>query len=136
MAAMDAKRFGVFAYSTFAVVQDFRVERYLPPVATNITVDKYAQGFRAKFTITQAELDAFMDDLWDKHGDQSTVARGERPARDSIDADFHSHVYGDLGWDHLANATEVFSPTAGNGAGFSIWFSAEKNIAYQHAGYW
>ena len=29
-------------------VNDFRVERYLPTAATDITIDKYPQGFRAR----------------------------------------------------------------------------------------
>lgn len=63
MRSMDAKRFGVFDYESFADVQDFRVERYLPPAATHITVDKYAQGFRARFTISRSDLDSFLDEL-------------------------------------------------------------------------
>lgn len=136
MRTMDANRFGVFVYKTFNEVQDFRVERYLPPAATDITVDKYAQGFRARFSISQSELNAFMDRVWERHGDQSVVARGEIMALKTIDIESHSLRYGDLGWEHLRDATELYSPTAGNGAGFSIWFCPSKSVAYQRAGYW
>ena len=47
MKIIDAKRFGVFSYASFKDVNDFRVERYLPSDAMQITLDKYPQGFRA-----------------------------------------------------------------------------------------
>lgn len=98
MRILDADRFGVIEYASFDNVDDFRVERYLPPPATNITVDKYAQGFRARFTISQSQLDAYLDDVWRKYGDRG--------------------------------------PTAGNGAGFTIWFSPSEGVAYQRGSYW
>lgn len=136
MHVIDAQRFGVFEYATFGDVNDFRVERYLPPVARDITLDKYAQGFRARFTITQAELDAFLDQLWDKYGERSAVPRGGMWSMEIVDANAHELYYGDLDWSHLENATESFGPSAANGAGFSIWYSAAEQLAYQRAGYW
>jgi hypothetical protein len=40
MAVTDEQRFGVFEYTSFDDVNDFRVERYLPTAATDITIDK------------------------------------------------------------------------------------------------
>ena len=54
----------------------------------------------------------------------------------TVDPAAHDLYYGDLGWPHLENATEFYSPTAVNGAGFSVWFSDSEGVAYQHAGYW
>ncbi len=53
---IDARRFGVFDIPDFDGIDDFRVERYLPPAARGITIDKTRMGYRARFTITQAEL--------------------------------------------------------------------------------
>ena len=136
MNILDAKRFGVFDYQTFNEVGDFRVERYLPRVARDITVDKYAQGFRARFTISQTQLDAYMDEVWSTYGDQSVVKRGEMSAMELVDKKSHDLYYGDLGWPHLDDATEVYGPTAGNGAGLSVWYSPSKRIAYQRGSYW
>lgn len=136
MKVLDAERFGVFDYKTFGEVRDFRVERYLPPAARDITVDKYAQGFRARFTISQTELDDYMDEVWRLYGDRSVVKRGEMSAMALVDEKSHDSVYGDLGWLYLDDATEIYGPTAGNGAGFSIWYSPSKQMAYQRGGYW
>lgn len=133
---VDAKRFGVFDYASFNDVDDFRVERYLPPAATSITVDKYAQGFRARFTISQTQLDAYLDSVWDSYGDRSVVKRREMSSMDIVDAESHVLYYGDLGWPHLEDATEFFGPTAANGAGFSVWYSPSKGVAYQRGSYW
>ncbi|WP_146410052.1 hypothetical protein [Allorhodopirellula heiligendammensis] len=136
MDVLDAKRFGVFEYQTFDEVDDFRVERYLPSVAQNITVNKYAQGFRARFSISQEQLDAYMDGVWSKYGDRSVAKRGEMSAMELVDEKSHELCYGDLRWPHLDDATEVYGPTASNGAGFSVWYSPSKRIAYQRASYW
>ncbi|WP_148080025.1 hypothetical protein [Roseimaritima ulvae] len=136
MRILDADRFGVFEYASFDNVDDFRVERYLPPAATNITVDKYAQGFRARFTISQSQLDAYLDDVWRKYGDRSVVSRGEMLAMETVDEQSHQLYFGDLGWPYLDDANEVHGPTAGNGAGFTIWFSPSEGVAYQRGSYW
>jgi hypothetical protein len=136
MNVVDSRRFGVYNYQTFNEVKDFRVERYLPSAARDITVDKYAQGFRARFTITQAELDAYMDEVWNSYGKWSVVKRGEMSAMALIDRQSHELRFGDLGWDYLDDATEIYGPTAGNGAGFSIWYSPSKRVAYERGGYW
>lgn len=133
---VDARRFGVFDYQTFNEVDDFRVERYLPPAARDITVDKRAQGFRARFTISQTELDTYMNEVWSLYGSRSVVKRGEMSAMALVDKESHERNFGDLGWSYLDDATEFYGPTAENGAGFSIWYSPTRRIAYQRAGYW
>jgi hypothetical protein len=136
MAVIDTQRFGVFEYDAFGDVNDFRVERYLPPAATAITIDKYPQGFRARYSVTETDLIAYLDDIWAQYGDMSVVKRGEMYAMETVDPEHHDLQYGDLGWPPLENATEYHSPTAANGAGFSVWFSPREGIAYQRAGYW
>jgi len=79
MHVLDGHRFGVFTYATFDEVDDARVERYLPPTATNITIHKQAIGFRARFTITQAQLDAHLDEAWRRYDDGAAIRK--RPAR-------------------------------------------------------
>ena len=136
MKIIDAKRFGVFSYASFKDVSDFRVERYLPPDATQITLDKYPQGFRARFTISKEQLDSYLDELWDRYGAYSAVKRGKMFSMDRMDLESHSQRFGDLSWAHLKDATEYFSPTAANGAGFSVWYRPTEGIAYERAGYW
>lgn len=136
MAILDSQRFGVFEYDTFAKVNDFRVERYLPPSATSITMEKKMNGFRARFSITESELLVYLDKLWNQNGDQSIRERGESSQVLAADREYHELQYGDLGWPLLNDATEYHSPMAPSGAGFSVWFSASEGIAYERAGYW
>ncbi|MGB7346114.1 MAG: hypothetical protein WBD20_17990 [Pirellulaceae bacterium] len=136
MNVIDQRRFGVFQHANFPEVDDFRVERYLPPAATNITIDKQAQGFRAKFSLTRKQLDTFMKDVWDAHGDADVSPAEETAEPRTVDAGFQQMKYGDLGWPHLPDAIEFGGPYASNGAGFSIYYSPSQQVAYQHAGYW
>ncbi len=136
MEVIDAKRFGVFSYASFEDVNDFRVERYLPPDAKQIIIDKYPQGFRARFKISREQLDAYLDELWDTYGEYSAVKRGGVLSMNRIDLESHNLRFGDLGWPHLPDATEYYSPRAANGAGFSVWYSPAEGVAYERAGYW
>ena len=133
---IDAKRFGVFSCASFEDVNDFRVERYLPPDSKQIIIDKYPQGFRARFKISREQLDAYLDKLWDKYGEYSGVKRGGIHSMNRIDLESHNLQFGDLGWPHLPDATEFYSPIAANGAGFSVWYSPAEGVAYERAGYW
>lgn len=136
MSALDARRFGVFGYASFADVNDARVQRYLPPDARNVTVDKYPEGFRARYAITHEELMSYLDELWAKHGDRSVVPRGVMSAAMTVDGESFKLRFGDLGWPPLEGASEYCSPIAANGAGFSVWYSPKERIAYQRTGYW
>jgi hypothetical protein len=136
MSVLDKHRFGVFQCSTFGEVDDFRVERYLPPTARDITLDKYAAGFRARYRIREDELQAYLDDLWARYGDRSTTTRRELQNDPIADPETFNLHFGDLGWPPLAKAKEYQGPVAGNGAGFSIWYSKSEGIAYERAGYW
>ena len=133
--AVDYRRFGIFKHDDFDAVNDFRVERYLPPSATNIVLDKYSSGYRAKFAIDAESLDRFIDEHWDRYGDQSVVRRGELSPSDPTDPQVHQIEFGDLGWPILPDGTERFGPMAPNGAGFSIWYSPSLGIAYQRGSY-
>ncbi|MDZ7616925.1 MAG: hypothetical protein U1E05_07975 [Patescibacteria group bacterium] len=133
---MSTRRFGLFTYETAADVRDFRVERYLPPAARNITLHKQAQGFRARYTISETELKSYLDDVWARYGDQSVTERDGLSSGSRIDADYHRLVYGDLGWPHLPDAVAFSGPSANSGTGFVVWFSLSEQTAYEHAGYW
>ena len=133
---VDLQRFGVFEYDTFADVKDFRVERYPPPTASSITVDKNPAGFRAKFTITEPELLKYMDETWVQYGHVTVNKREEAVALDAFLLDSLDQRFENLGWPSLTDAVEYDGPRAPNGAGFTIWHSADKGIAYLSGGYW
>jgi hypothetical protein len=133
---VDSYRFGTFQYSTFEELRDFRIERYIPKEARTITLNKYASGHRAKYTVSEIELKAHLDHLWAKAGQHSVISR-EKPNVGALSsADQMQAEFGDLNWPILQNAVELHSPVAGNGAGATYYFSKETSMVYQRAGYW
>jgi hypothetical protein len=135
MDLLDSNRFGVFEYASFGDVKDFRVERFLPTTAKGITLEKYPQGFRARFKITEAELLGYLDSAWAKYGADAIDKRETKPAA-VAHLEFHQFNFGELGWPFLKDAVEYQGPTARNGAGFFIWYSPSAGIAHERASYW
>lgn len=134
MTVIDEHRFGVFRYSAFASVGDFRVERYLPPAASDITLEKSPQGFLAKFRIDEDALEKWFESVWDRYGDQSVVTRAEahRGGFEYVPEE----VLDRMNWRIPDDAQVCVGPVAGNGAGFTIWYDASRGTAYQRAAYW
>jgi hypothetical protein len=131
----DQERFGIFHYATYSDVKDRHVAQSLPPAATDITVQQEWMGCRAKYRITEAELDAYTDQLWAR-SQQAKHLRDEADVNSTLspaNLEFH---FGELGWPMLQDAKEYDWPFAKNGAGSWIWYSKSTGIAYQRAGYW
>lgn len=136
MWSLDTFRFGVFQYADYAAVQDFRVERYLPPSAREIVVNKYPQGFVARFKIERDQLDQWFDQFWAEYGPRSATRRGEVVSSvDSPPDEFDNQLRIEA-IDYLGGWTEYVGPMAPNGAGFELWYNDEAAIAYQTGGYW
>lgn len=140
MTVIDTQRFGVFHHATFDEVNDPRVEPWFPTAATDIRLHKSMQGFQAKYSIAEADLKKFMDGIWSRYGQYSTMSRTQ--IQTQLDAgrlavtspaDLNE---GSPDWPPLTNPVVYMSPRAANGAGFTIWYSVEDGVAYQEAGYW
>jgi hypothetical protein len=136
MRVIDARRFGVFEYAVFDQVSDWRVERYLPPGARGITLEKRAGEFRARYTIDEVQLRAYVDASWHRFGDRSVTKRVDVSSRRVTSSDELRDRFGDLGWPPLEDARELVGPSAPNGAGFQVWYSPSQRTAYETAGYW
>lgn len=132
---VDSQRFGVFTCATFDEIDDERVERFLPPSATEITIDKTSRIFRARFRITQQQLDAFLEEKW-------AQAKRANIYYDSdgwyeTDRERHDNDYGDLGWQYFDDASASGAPVTWlQGSGFWLTYSPSQGIAYQTATYW
>lgn len=136
---VDSQRFGTFHYDGYAEVQDFRVERYLPPAATDITLYKRygGNGYVARYHISADDLQSYVDGLWDEFGDLSAIPRdeldadGQPVAGGSVDRPFN-----ELGWATLRDAIQFYSPVEDDGGGAAYFFDRQSGIVYQDAGYW
>ncbi len=133
---LDSRRFGVFHYDTYSEVQDFRIERYLPPKAREITLDKSAMGHRAKYSITFDELTEYLDALWIKSNGRSAVPRDQLNDGEKETSDRFEHRFEGLDWAMPETALHFHSPVQSDGGGADYFFDAKTNTVFQHAGYW
>lgn len=136
MKFVDARRFGVFEYSSYHEVKDFRIERFLPPTARDITLEKTFMGHRAKYTITETELRKYLDGLWETYGSQSSISRsnlkdGEPGNREEIEM-----VFEGLNWPQINGSVQFHSPVESDGGGATYYFDPTSGVTYHRAAYW
>lgn len=136
MRFVDTQRFGLFEYKTYADVGDFRVERFLPPEARDITLQKRPNGHRAKYTISEADLTEYVDGLWNRYGKQSAVPRAELHEGAHVTAEAFEQEFGDLGWPPLEDAVTFHSPVEDDRGGAEYYYDRKTGTAYHRAGYW
>ena len=133
----DAFRFGRFEYSHHEMVDDFRIERYLPPTATSISLNKYAQGHQARYRILEPDLQAYVDSLWNQYGAFSVVKREEQTGeRHPASLEIFEHDFQGLGWHPLGPTNRYLSPVEADGGGAVYYFAPASGMAYHRAGYW
>jgi hypothetical protein len=126
-------QYGKFHYAEPSEVRDYSIRGWLPTEASNIEVDSYPQGFRAKYSVAKHDLDQWFNDYWNKFGQYSAI---DRVPVEQLDPNSLDINFGDLDWPVLPDVLFYEGPSAQNGAGFSIWFSESQGIAYEQAGYW
>ncbi len=134
---VDEFRFGDFAFETFNDIDDFRAERYLPPNATDIRMQKHANGYRARYLISEADFHTYLEHLWDECGQSSSVQREELAgAKTPASSEVLQRGFSDLGWKPLKNAIQHDSPLEPDGGGATWYFDSEAGVAYQRTCYW
>lgn len=137
MNVLDKTRFGYFEHPTYSEVRDSHVERYLPPAATKIKIDKILNGFRAQYLIREADLLSYLDELWAKYGDRSSISRkhftddGAVANKEELGLYFKKY-----GWTLPEKTIRYYSPVGDNGAGSTYYFDQQTGTVFQHAGYW
>lgn len=137
MYVLDGFRFGDFKYATFKDINDFRAQRYLPTAASDISMQKQANGYRARYSITAAEFHAYLDNLWHEYGEYSAVPRGKMMGEDTpASIEEQDAVFAELGWRPLENATVYHSPSEPDGGGATYYFDSNAGVAMQRTGYW
>jgi hypothetical protein len=147
---MNTLRFGVFRYESGRDIGDWRVERYMPGAAREITLMKYPAGFDAEFHIARADLEGWLDEQWALHRASADAnfhgaappIRGEpRPIEpDMIDLHLPGRPDGGLvlseEWPRVTDAIEFEGPRKPNGAGVTFLYSPSRELCFARAGYW
>lgn len=136
MAIIDSQRFGTFQFNSASGVNDFRVARYLPAKARNISLKKFPAGHCAKYSISKADLLSYLDALWDRYGQHSAISRDQLHDGEPVSVDSIDHVFADLKWPALKNPIEFHSPIENDGGGATYYFDATTDTVYHRAGYW
>lgn len=136
---VDQFRFGQFEYLCYDDIHDFRYQRYLPATATNIKMHKHpgGNGYRACYSISEADFQSYLNELWDEYGERSAVQRGgySDDGRQA-DLDDFRFKFGDLGWTPWDNPVISHSPSESDGGGATYYFDRDAGTAYQSTGFW
>ncbi len=135
---VDQFRFGMFKYPDFPSIRDFRVERYMPPTATNIDVFKHfnGNGYRASFTISKPDLDSWHNSVWVSYGQLSIDRRPKDDMLSSADISEFDRWFAEFGWTQPRDLVTYNGPRALNGAFYTIWYSPSEQKAFLTSGYW
>jgi hypothetical protein len=136
MKIIDGRRFGIFEYDSYEQVQDFRIERYLPPAARNITLEKTYVGHRAKYTISESELKSYVDGLWAATGESSVISRSDLEDGGSAQGEETKSAFQGLDWPRIREAIRFCSPVESDGGGAKYFFDRTTGIAYHRGSYW
>ena len=136
MGVIDSQRFGEFNYATYKDVHDFRVERYLPPEATNIRLLKIPNGFRAKFMIAESDVKNWHNHFWAEYGDLDEFKQNATPDESPSVNDEMMLRFEGLNWNLPVADVAYAAPSAPNGATFVIWYNRQSNSAMLWGCYW
>ena len=124
-------RFRAFYYEDYNDIWDSRVLRYLPADSHDIQIYKKRNGWTAKYSIAQADLDQWYDDLLARVKDH--VEHPGKPPRSAMG----SFPPRELGVDKNRGEWIYYEgPRAGNWAGFSIWYSIADGTAHETTADW
>lgn len=134
MAYLDSKRFGVFEFTSVNQIDDPHIDWAIPQAATEITIEKYGQGHRAKYTISESELRSFIEQRWASYPNPA-VTKEEWYERGKADAETMEFNFGHLPWSQLNDPIELNGPMAGDGAGVTYYFEDTSNTVYHRASY-
>lgn len=133
---VDTQRFGITHYSDHQSIWNFHAPKSIPTSATEITIDKFASGHRARFKISESDLESWLDEIWKEWGDSSVIERKFRDDRSVVNATDFLNEFRDYDWKPAAETIRYGGPFSARGGGFEIWYSPSEEIAYQRCSYW
>ncbi len=137
MIVVDTFRFGDFHYDSYNDVSDFRSQRYLPELATDIHMRKHANGYRAHYHLSEVEFHEYLDGLWEQYGKNSAVGpSGYYDDGRTVTPEMFKMMFDGLGWECPANAIVYYSPSEADGGGATYYFDADARLVFQRTGFW
>ena len=133
-AVIDPFRSGIFTHADFDAVNDWRIEKFLPAPATDVTVLKLINGYRAKFSIPQKALDAWFEEWVLEHKDSYSLSRSY--VKKEYDEDRFTKIFDEIDGVFSSGMLKYESPRSPTAAGFTIWYDPKTLMAYQRTADW
>ena len=108
-----------------------RGRNLIPPTATDITLRRDLLDHYATYTVSEKDLNVFLDERFASNGDELDSFSTRSP----IDPTDIGHAIGRLGW--VATETTVkYHFTASNGGGHTYYHDPNTGRTYQDSAYW
>ena len=108
-----------------------RGRNLIPPTATDITLRRDLLDHYAIYTISENDLNAFLDKRFARPGEVLDSFSERSPANPKT----FGNAIGPLGW-VVTEDTVVYSYTASNGGGHSYYHDTNTGLTYQSSAYW
>lgn len=108
-----------------------RCRNLIPPAATDITLRRDLLDHYATYTVSEKDLNAFLDQCFARPG-EALDSFGERsPAKPET----IGNAIGPLGW-VMTKDTVMYSYTASNGGVHNFYHDTRTGLTYQSSAYW
>jgi hypothetical protein len=128
------KRFGVFHHADAqALTTEGYLRYYLPPKATDITVNHRSIGHEARYSISEADWRAFVDEVWARKGrPQEDRDRADRQMLE--DDSMYRERLTKMGWSLSKQTQQMAGPMFGDYSMF--YYDRATGTAFQSVTYW
>ncbi len=127
---------GKHSFKTLAEIDDPRIEPWIPPQATEISLVCDRGGHLARYKIRREHFVKFVELLWDKPKDSAHKRSEMSGEGEPVSSEEVAKRFMRAGWEPLDNATAYYGPSESNGAITTYYFDREAGVAYHDRGYW
>jgi hypothetical protein len=108
-----------------------RCRNLIPPAATDITLRRDFLDHYATYTLSEKDLNAFLDQRFARPGEALDSFSERSPAKPGT----IGNVIGPLGWVMTEDAV-LYSYTASNGGAHDFYHDTKTGLTYQSSAYW
>jgi len=108
-----------------------RCRNLIPPTATDITLRRDLLDHYATYTVSEKDLNAFLDKRFARPGEALDSFSERSPAKPET----IGNAIGPLGW-VVTKDTVVYTYTASNGGAHNYYHDTNTGLTYQSSAYW
>ena len=127
---------GEHHFKKAAAVLDRRIQPWLPPQATDISLISERNGHYARYKVEEDHFIKFIHGLWEADNGQSAHKRGEFGEGQFGNPASIAKRFKKLGKEPTGKFRVYCSPSKRSAAMTTYFYNRETGIAYQDRGYW